>query len=360
MKKIRFGVIGAGGIASRRTIPGMLLSPYAELVAVMGPDLSRTESVRRKFGALRAYDSEMDLLSDEEIDAVYIASPVVHHARQARLAADAGKHILLEKPIAMTCKEASEVLDYCERKNVQVAAGLMMRFGTQVRNMKKAVAEGHIGQIVSGYSQFTLWLPGESGNWRIHKSLAGGGCMMDMGVHTIDLVEYITGMKIVEVASMNDTITFDYDVEDTSTLLLRLENGAQVTVQTNFNIPDEAASWRIELFGTKGRLLGDTMIGQDDGGNVNALFLKDNSDYDPAQVHNQDKGTMLSGNFGNLYTREIDSFCLSLLENHPLEVPAKDALHIQEVMEAAYRSSAERTFVACGQALKKEPFYLNP
>lgn len=345
-RKIRFGVIGAGGIASRRTIPGMLLSPYAELTAVMGPDLARTEEVRRRFGAKRAYDSEKALLDDPEVDAVYIASPVIHHARQAMMAADAGKHILLEKPIAMTCEEARNVLEYCDKKGVKVAAGLMMRFGTQVLNMKKAVAEGSIGQVVSAYSQFTLWLPETSGNWRIHKSLAGGGCMMDMGVHTIDLIEYISGMRIVEVAAMNGTITFPYDVEDTSSLLLKLENGAQCVVQTNFNIPDEAAAWRVEFFGTKGRLLGDTMIGQDDKGTVNAFFVKDNNAYNPGQVHNQDKGFMLTGTFGNLYTRETDSFCQSLLDGLPLVAPASQALHIQEVMEAAYRSSREKTIIS--------------
>lgn len=343
MKKIGFGIIGAGGIASRRTIPGLLLSEHAELIAVMGPDMERTEAVREQFGAKRAYISEKELLEDPEVEAVYIASPVVCHAKQAKLCADYGKHILIEKPIAMTADEAEEVLSYCEKRNVKIAAGLMMRFGTQVNNMRDAVLSGKLGQVVSGYSQFTLWLPADSGNWRIHSELAGGGSMMDMGVHTIDLMEYITGMRITDVASMNETITHDYDVEDTSTLLLRMENGAQCVVQTNYNLPDEEACWRIELFGTRGRLLGNTVIGQDDTGTCNALFLENNQDYDPRQVHSEAKGIELSGEFGNLYTREIDSFALSLLENKPLVVPARQALHIQRVMESAYRSSRNRT-----------------
>lgn len=343
MGKLGLGVIGSGGIASRRTIPGMLLSNHAQLVALMGPSQERTELLMRNFKAKHAYSNEIDLLKDPEVEAVYIASPVACHARQAKLCADYGKHILLEKPIAMTADEAEEVLNYCERKQVKVAAGLMMRFGTQVNNMRSAVLQGKIGQVVSGYSQFTLWLPKESGNWRINKELAGGGSMMDMGVHTIDLMEYITGMRITDVASMNETITFDYNVEDTSTLLLRMENGAQCVVQTNYNIPDEAACWRMEFFGTRGRLLGDTMIGQDDRGSCNALFLEKNEEYNPQQVHSVEKGIELSGEFGNLYTREIDSFCLSVLNNTPLEVPATQALHIQRVMEAAYKSSREKT-----------------
>lgn len=341
MDKLRWGVIGAGGIADRRTIPGMMLAKNAELVAVMEIDAELSERLRQKYGAKRAYTSEEELLKDPEVDAVYIASPVVVHARQAKMAADYGKHILCEKPIAMTSAEGQEVLDYCAKKGVQIAAGLMMRFGSHVMSMKKAIAEGKIGQVVSGYSQFTLWLPDSAGNWRLSKAKSGGGCMMDMAVHTIDLMEYITGMRITRVASLNETLTFQYDVEDSSTLLLRLENGAQCVVQTNFNIPDEAAKWRVEFFGTGGRLLGDTMIGQVDGGTLNALFMEGEREYDPQQDHADAQGVEIPGDFGNMYTREIESFSDSILEGKPLEVPASDAVRIQRVMELAYRSGEE-------------------
>ena len=271
MKKLRWGVIGAGGIADRRTIPGMMLAENAELIAVMDINAEQVEKIRQKYGAKRGYTKEEDLLADPEVDAVYIATPIVLHAKQAKLAADYGKDILIEKPLAMTSDEGQAVIDYCERKGVKIAAGFMMRFGSHVMSMKKAIAEGKIGTVVSGYSQFTLWLPYEPGNWRQCKAKAGGGAMMDLSVHTIDLMEYITGMRVTEVASMNEKIAFpepQYDVEDTSTILMRMENGAQCVVQSNFNIPDEASKWRVEFFGTKGRLLGDTMIGQIDGGKL--------------------------------------------------------------------------------------------
>ena len=149
MKKLRWGVIGAGGIADRRTIPGMMLANNAELIAVMEINMELAEKLRAKWNAKRAYDNEADLLADPEIDAVYIASPVGLHARQAKMAADAGKHILIEKPLAMTSEEGQEVIDYCEKKGVKIAAGLMMRFGSYVQAMKKAVAEGKIGKAVS-------------------------------------------------------------------------------------------------------------------------------------------------------------------------------------------------------------------
>ncbi|MEG0146005.1 MAG: Gfo/Idh/MocA family oxidoreductase, partial [Clostridia bacterium] len=91
MKKLRFGVIGAGGIADRRTIPGMMLSDLCELTAVMEIHAELAEKLRVKYGAKRAYTNEEDLLKDPEVDAVYIASPVVMHTRQVKMAADYGK-----------------------------------------------------------------------------------------------------------------------------------------------------------------------------------------------------------------------------------------------------------------------------
>ena len=345
MEKLRWGVIGAGGIADRRTIPGMMLAKNAELVAVMDVTQELAEKVRAKYNAKRAYTSEEALLQDPEVDVVYIATPIVVHARQAKLAADYGKHILIEKPLAMTSEEGREVLDYCARKGVQIAAGFMMRFGAHVMNMKKAIAEGKIGTLVSGYSQFTLWLPYEEGNWRQCKAKAGGGCMMDMAVHCIDLMEYITGMRVTKVGSFNENVAFSdhpqYDVEDTSTVMMRMENGAQFVVQTNFNIPDEAAKWRLEFFGTKGRLLGDTIIGQVDGGRLNGVFIAENAAYDAEQTHNDYAGEDIPGDFGNMYPREIESFSDSILHHKPLEVPASDAVHVQHIMELAYRSGEE-------------------
>ena len=129
MKKLRWGVIGAGGIADRRTIPGMMLAKNAELIAVMDINAEQVEKIRQKYGAKRGYTKEEDLLADPEVDAVYIATPIVLHAKQAKLAADYGKDILIEKPLAMTSDEGQEVIDYCERKGALQGKGRSDRGG---------------------------------------------------------------------------------------------------------------------------------------------------------------------------------------------------------------------------------------
>jgi predicted dehydrogenase len=177
------------------------------------------------------------------------------------------------------------------------------------------------------------------GNWRQSKKNGGGGSMMDMGVHCIDLMQYILGTKAKDVAAFHDTLTFGYEVEDSSTVLLRMENGAQCVVQSNFNIPDDAAKWRIEIFGDQGRLIGDTVIGQVDGGSLDAMFLGAQGAYDAQQDKKDGERSAIEVEFGNMYAREVASFSNSILTGAPVEVPAEEAVQVQRVMEAAYRSN---------------------
>jgi len=154
-------------------------------------------------------------------------------------------------------------------------------------------------------------------------------------------MEYVLGSRVTHVGALNETLAFSYDVEDSSTLLLRMENGAQCVVQSNFNVPDAVSKWRLEFFGTRGRLMGDSVIGQIDGGTLNAIFLDEVADYDAVQQHKKAAEVAIEGDFGNTYRREVESFARSILEGTPLEVPASDAVHVQKVIELAYRSTEE-------------------
>lgn len=344
-RKIKWGVIGAGGIADRRTMPGMMLAKNAELIAVMDVNENIIEGLKEKYHAKYAYTNADDLIANPEVEAVYIATPVVFHAEQAVKAARAGKHVLMEKPIAMTVAQGRQVIADVDACGVKSACGFMMRFGALNQQIKKFIADGNIGQVVSAKAQFTCWYPDMPGNWRQSKKNGGGGAMMDMGVHCIDLMQYVTGSKVKQVAAFHDTLTFHYEVEDTSTVLMRLENGCECVVQSNFNIPDEASKWRLEFFGDQGHLVGENIIGQIDGGTLDAMFCGEVGGYDAQQDTKDVKGEQLDVEFGNMYTREIESFGNSILNNLPLEVPASDAVQVQRVMEAAYCSNDNKCVV---------------
>jgi len=343
--KVKWGVIGAAGIADRRTIPGMMLAQNAELTAVMEVNMELAETIRAKYDAAYAYDNEKDLLANDEVQAVYIASPVVFHFDQIKMAADAGKDILVEKPVALTAAQAQEAVDYCAEKGVKLAAGFMMRFAAYHQEIKRLIGLGKLGSVTNASGQFTCWYPDMEGAWRQYKEQSGGGALMDMGVHLIDLLQYIMDSKIVQVAAMNETKTFGYDVDDSSALLVRYENGAFGSINSNFNIPDEAAKWRIEFYGTQGRIIGDETIGQAEVGSVDALFVEEQKGYDAAQDKKLIEQTDISVTLGNLYTKEIESFSRSILEGAPLECPAEDAVYAQKVIEAAYLSTSEKRFV---------------
>lgn len=339
MKKVKWGVIGAGGIADRRTIPGMMLAKNAELTAVMEVNEELAEKLRAKYGAKRAYTDYKALLADPEVECVYIASPVPCHKDQVIAAANAGKHVLCEKPVSLSLDDCEEVRAACEKAGILSATGFMMRYHAYHQLMKQLIADGRIGQVVSARAQLTCWYPEIPGAWRQDKKLSGGGALMDMGVHCIDLIEYITGGKTVKTVGFNDTKTFSYNVDDSSNILIKLDNGVTGYVDSHFNIPDDAAFCRLEFYGTKGSLLAEGTIGQVEGGSVKAVFSGGDAGYEAAQNRTQTGAVELTAEFGNMYTKEIESFSDSILSGSPVQVPLTDAIHIQKVVEAAYKSS---------------------
>ncbi len=340
--KIKWGVIGCGGIAYRRTIPGMMLSQNSELVAVMDTNLEAAENVKNEFGAKYAFGTCDELLSIDEIDAVYIASPVFCHKEQAMAAAKAGKHILLEKPMGLTVEESKEISDYCKAHGVKLGVGLMMRFSAYHQKMKELIGQGVLGDIVSMRAQLTCWYPEIPGNWRQNKELSGGGALMDMGIHCIDLLQYISGTKAQTVSCFSGNQTFGYSADDSAALLMKMDSGATAFVDANFNIPDNAAKCRLEFYGTKGSILAEGTISQVENGKIELTSSDDGAGYNAKQNREDDNGSIeLEVVCGNMYEKEITSFANAVLNDTEPEITAQDAIFVQTVVEKAYQASDE-------------------
>ena len=340
--KIKWGVIGCGGIADRRTIPGMMLADNAELVAVMDANGEVAEKVREKYNAKFAFDNYEELLAIDEIDAVYIASPVFCHKEQAFAAAKAKKHILLEKPMALTVEESKEIADYCKEQGVKLGVGLMMRFHSYHQAMKKIISEGKLGDVVSMRGQLTCWYPDIPNNWRQNKALSGGGALMDMGIHCIDLLQYITGLKATEVTGFAGTQTFSYNADDSAAIVMKMENGALAMVDANFNIPDAAAKCKLEIYGTKGSIMAEGTVSQVEGGDVSVLISDDSLGYDAAQNREELVPVKLDVEFGNMYTKEVESFGNAIINDTEPAITAEDAIFVQNIVERAYASSEDK------------------
>ena len=345
--KIKWGVIGCGGIADRRTIPGMMLSDKVELVAVMDANKEVAEACKEKYGAKYAFDKFEDVLAIPEIEAVYIASPVFFHKEQAIAAAKAKKHILLEKPVALTVADAEEIKKACEDNGVKISIGFLMRFHGYHQKIKEIIAEGKIGDIVSMRGQFTCWYPDIEGAWRQKKELSGGGALVDMGIHVIDLMHYITGLKAVEVAAFNQTQTFGYEVDDSSNLIMKMDNGSVAYVDSNFNIPDAASVAKLEIYGTKGSIVASGTLAQAEVGNVDILISDDGLGYDASQARDELVPVSLEGTpLGNMYTKEVEGLCDAIANDTDVPVSIESAIFDQKVIEAAYKSSESKMFVS--------------
>jgi predicted dehydrogenase len=295
------------------------------------------EQVQNKFHVPYVYDRVDDLLANEEIDAVYIATPVYLHKDQAIAAARAKKHILIEKPLALNMSEAMEIERVVKEENVKLALGFMMRFHPFHQKMQEMIAKGQIGEIVSCCARFSCWFP-DNQSWRQTQRLSGGGSLMDMGIHCLDLIQYITQSPIKSVMAYSGTKSFHYEVEDSSSVNFELHNGAYGHVSSHFNIPDSAALGQIEIYGTQGSLIAKNTIQQDEAG---TLYLSNQ------QTHNQYNAMQdatyryeeIHSSFGNMYARQIDAFQSSLQSGNSIETPIQDALQIQRVVEAAYQSA---------------------
>ncbi len=346
MRKVKWGVIGCGGIADRRTLPGMMLAKNAELVAVMDVSKEAAERCKEKYGAKYAFTTVEELLAVEEIEAVYIATPVVVHKEQATLAAKAGKHILLEKPLALTSDVSQQIVDVCKENNVKLGVGLMMRFSAYHQEMRRIIQSGEIGEIVSMRAQFTCWYPEMENCWRQKWATSGGGALTDMGVHCIDLLQYISGMSVCDVVAMTGNQIFKYEVEDSASVIMRMENGCCAYVDTAFNIPDDAAVCKLEFYGTAGSIFAEGTVSQEEVGTVRVTKTDPNKAYDASQQRAGDVSSTLTVTPGNMYTKEVEAFGDAIINDTEPPVKGLCAVFDQLIIEAAYESNKTKRVVS--------------
>jgi len=338
---VNFGVIGAGGIAYRRTIPGMLKAKNCHLAAVMDP--VEVERVAAVFGVAKAYTREADLLADPDVDAVYIASPVHCHLKQIQLAAAAGKHILCEKPLTMSLAQTKEAVAACKQAKVYLQEGYMMKFHGAHAAVKQLIDEGRLGQIVSMRAQLSCWYPKIEGAWRQDPQLGGGGALIDMATHLYDLLAWFAG-PVRRVAALANTLVQDYKSDDASTTLLEFKSGAQATVDCFYCIPDAASRTRLEIYGTQGAVLAEGTIGQSVGGTLEVLQIAGPAGYDAQQskdVVRKFQKTPFPKI--NPYTAECAYFADCILQRRPPALnDGRNAVLIAELTDKAYRSHKQR------------------
>jgi len=335
--KVKWGVIGSGGIARRRTIPeGITKAGNAELFVVFDINRQVNAQVAKEYGADDA--ASINELIDADVDAVYVATPARFHAGQVRACAEAGKHVLCEKPLGMTVAEAENMIKLCRQRQVKLGCAFMMRFVAQHQKALALIKEGKLGRPVYARAQLSCWYPPIEGAWRQDPATGGGGALIDMGGHCIDLLEMFFG-KIERVSCFINNNVHNYKSEDSATAMLFFENGALATVDTFFCIPDNSSKNVLELYGSKGSILAEGTIGQGPAGWMIAFLEQDGRDYDAKQARTSAQGLAIEPEPVNTYQAEIEEFSRAILENREPAVSGELGLRSQKVLLACYESA---------------------
>ncbi len=336
-KKIRWGVLGAGGIARRRTIPeGIVPAPNAELVAVYDLNSQANSEVARQFG-VQAAESVAALLR-ADIDAVYIATPPAVHCQQTLACAKAGKHVLCEKPLGLTVADAQQMIAACTAAGVRLGTAFMMRFQAQHQAALKLIQAGKLGKLVFGRAQLSCWYPPLAGAWRQDPAEGGGGSLMDMGGHCLDLLEMFFGQPKRVSCFVNHTV-HGYRSEDSAVVSLFFESGALAVVDNFFCIPDRSSLNALEIYGSKGSILARNTIGQGDRGEMVANLEEQAAGYDAQQSRASGQAVALTPEPVNTYRAEIEEFSQALLNKREPANSAALGLRSQKLLAACYESA---------------------
>jgi predicted dehydrogenase len=339
---VRWGVIGCGGIAARRTIPEFKeMVSGAKLVSVMDVSAERAKDVAAKFGIPHFCTTEEELLA-QDLDVVYIATPQDVHCRQVIKAAAAGKHILCEKPMAVSSREVDEMAKAIAKAKVKFMLGFCMRNNVYNVKARELVQAGKLGKIVMGRAELTCWYPPMAGAWRQDAAVSHGGSLVDMGTHCLDILEWIMGSNIVEVTGFQDLLVQKYrtHIEDTSTIVARFANGAHGIIDNYFNVPDASAQNSLELQGTLGAVFGRGTIGQDPTGSMFSILQQKETGYDANQVRNVESTREEYTLRGiGLYGQMIEKLSRCIEEGKEPPVTVEDGRHSVALVEAIYRSA---------------------
>jgi predicted dehydrogenase len=308
----------------------------AHLVAVYGTNAETNKRVAKEFAAVACEKLEALLATD--ISAVYIASPVHAHLEQVRACARAGKHVFCEKPLGLTVAEAEGMVEACKSAGVQLGTAFMMRFHTQHQAAAKLIREGKIGKPVFARAQLSCWYPPAPKSFRQDPALGGGGSLIDMGNHCIDLLEMFFG-PVSSVSCFTSHTVHPYPTEDSGVVLLRFANGALGTVDTLFCIQDDSSKNALELYGSQGSILATGTVGQGSKGQMTAYLQADAAAYDAQQGRGTGQGLKIEPEPRNTYRAEIEAFSAALLDGVPNPLSGEIGLRSQKVMAACYESA---------------------
>lgn len=319
-RKVQWGVLGAATIAIEQVIPALKKSKHSELLAIASRNIEKAREVAKSLQIPKYYGSYQDLLDDKEIEAVYIPLPNHLHVEWAINALKAGKHVLVEKPIALSSSEAKKLMNVAKKyPDLKITEAFMYRHHPQWVKVKEMIAEGAIGQLKTIQSSFSFF--DDDPKSIVNTKEFGGGSLMDIGCYPISISRFLFD---TEPAAVLATINYhpEFEVDILASGILEFESGSS----SFFSGIQLTENQQVHIFGTEGSI---------------EFELPFNPPNDkPARIW-WTKGELkkeISFEICNQYTLQADAFSLAITENKEVTTGLEDAINNMTVMEKLIES----------------------
>jgi predicted dehydrogenase len=339
-RKLGVGIIGCGGIANGAHIPNYLRNPRARVVAVADIDPARARATAERWGIAAHYGDYHELLAHPDVEAVSVATSAAAHAAPVIAAAEAGKHILCEKPIAITLEEADAMVAAAERAGVKFTMGYQPRFGNLWQTVKQLLDDGMVGRVLGlNHVQVNPGIFPQP--WFVRKAAAGGGVLMDWGIYTAFMFNWFMGpVESVyatsaifrrEITTRGGELVSDVDVEDTVAATLRFRSGAMGTWYTTW--AGTASHGGTSIDGTEGSIRLQRGAG---GGSVGVFTTRvDQPDY----LKGWRELAVTELPLAEQHYRKLAHLVDAVLDDKALVLTGADGRDALELVLAAYRSA---------------------
>ncbi|MEK5038292.1 Gfo/Idh/MocA family protein [Sporosarcina sp. FSL K6-3457] len=341
---LKVGVIGGGSISEFHIKP-YVASDRVELIALCDSNEQRLTEVGKRYGITKLYSNYAELLKNEEIDAVSICTWNNTHAEIAIAALEAGKHVLVEKPLSMTVEQALAVEVAVKKSGKILQVGFVRRHGDNTKLLKRFIDQDEFGEIYYAKASCLRRL-GNPGGWFSDQEKSGGGPLIDLGVHMIDICWYLMGKPRPVSVSGNtysrlgnrshiENLTFykaaDYNptinnVEDLANALIRFDNGASLYVDVSFTLHAKKDELFVKLFGEKGGAEIEPELAMVTEKNNTILNITPQIDS-------------LSFDFEGAFQNEINHFVDCCLEGKEPIAPVADGVQVMKMLNAVYESA---------------------
>ncbi|HVE55598.1 MAG TPA: Gfo/Idh/MocA family oxidoreductase [Pyrinomonadaceae bacterium] len=324
-RKIKWGILGAANIAVKKVIPAMQKGGFCEITAIASRHLEKAKAASANLNIPKIYGSYEDLLNDSEIEAIYIPLPNHLHLKWSIKAAEAGKHVLCEKPIALNSDEVKKLIEVRNQTGVKIQEAFMVRHHPQWLKIRELINAGKIGKIQSITGFFSYNIP-DPANVRNHVDW-GGGCLLDIGSYCINLSRFVLETEPKRVSGLIERDS-ETGIDKLTSAILDFPNA-----QATFTVGARLVSFqRMQFLGDKGRLEVQIPFNIPPD-TLTRIFIDDGSD-----LYRQNLET-IEFSAVDQYTLQGDEFSKAILDETEQAISLEDSFKNMAVIDAVFRSA---------------------